>query len=123
MNDGQVIYNIIFGDGFNNDIVNLSINDVNIFKDVYLISDKSDGLTNKWVNISQNNKHIYISSSEDKELKCIDLVSGKIKLKLEYKAKVKEFDAKKENGMYIVISDDGIGNLIFNQVIDKPIFD
>ncbi len=25
MNDGQVIYNIKFGDGFNNDIVNLSI--------------------------------------------------------------------------------------------------
>ncbi len=62
-------------------------------------------------------------TSENKELKRIDLVSDKIKLKVDYKGKAKEFDAKKENGMYIVISDDGIGNLIFNQSIDKPIFD
>lgn len=123
MNDSQVIYNIIFGDGFNNDMVNLSIDDVNIFEDVYLISDKSDGVTTKWVHISQDNKYIYVSSSENNELKRIGLVSDKIKLKVDYKGKAKEFDVKKENGIYIVISDDGIGNLIFNQSVDKPIFD
>ncbi len=119
----EVIYSVVFGDRFNNDKMDLSINGIGIFENVYLISDKSDGVTTKWVRVYQNNKYFHISSSEYKGLKKVNLPPNKIQLEISYNGRIEEFELKRENGMYIVISDDGYGNLILNQSVHKPVFD
>lgn len=123
MENNQVSYKIIFGDGFNNDPIKLSINGIVVFQKDNLLSDKSDGVTNCWVHISQEKEHFFVSTSQDKDLKQIGLISDEIKLSLCYKEKTNEFQINKKDGMYIVISDDGKGNLTFSQSKDKPIFD
>jgi hypothetical protein len=110
MNNTKIIYSIVFGDRFNNDAVSLSINGIDVLKNTYLISDKSDGVTTTWVHISQDKEHFYVSTSESKELKRIESELDKIVI-------------EKDKGKYIVISDNGKGNLIFTQSKSKPIFD
>lgn len=123
MENNQVTYKIIFGDGFNNDTIKLSINNMVVFQKDNLLSDKSDGVTNCWVNISQEKKHFFVSTSQDKDLKQIGSIFDEIKLRLNYKGKTNNFQVNKKDGMYIVVSDDGKGNLTFSQNKDKPIFD
>lgn len=119
----QVSYRIIFGDRFDNDTIKLYVNDFVVFENENLFSDRSDGLTNSWLNISQDSKCFFVSSSQKKELKRMGLASNVIKIGIVYKEKTMEFQVSAEKGKYIVFSDDGKGNLTFRQSNDKPIFD
>lgn len=123
MDSNQSSYRIIFGDGFNNDIIKLFVNDVIVFQNEKLFSDKSDGVTNSWLNISQNSKYFFVSSSQNKEFKQIGLISDVVNVSIVHKGKTTNFKINNETGKYIIISDDGQGNLILSQSKDKPIFD
>jgi hypothetical protein len=123
MENNQVTYKIIFGDGFNNDTIKLSINGMIVFQKDNFLSDKSDGVTNCWVNISEEKEHFFVSTSQDKNLKQIGLIFDEIKLNLSYKGKTTDFQVNKKDGMYIVVSDDRKGNLTFSQSKDRPVFD
>ncbi len=123
INNNQVLYKIIFGDGFNNDKITLSVNDFVVFQNENLSSGKSDGVTNIWLSISQNAKCIFVDSSKDNDLRKVGLISDGLSLSILYKGKKVEFRLNSDEGRYLVFSDDGNGNLIFIQRKEKPVFE
>jgi hypothetical protein len=113
----QIIYNIILGDHFKNDIISLSINGTTVLKNICLLSDFAAGVTDTEVEIVQYEKKIYFRTLENKELKKINIKPDNIKLEFIYKGNVKEFVVEKDKGRYILISDNGKGSLSLMQSI------
>lgn len=122
-NGDKVIWSIIFGDRFKESYADLLLNEQEIIKNVYLNSDESDGVTNVWVKILQEKGNYYISTSQDKTFKAIDLKIDEIALNVIYKGIEEKFKFKKENGKFLIISDDGEGKIIIWQSKKQPIFD
>ncbi len=113
------MYEIIFANGFVNDKVDLSINENEIVKSVFLTSDKSDGVTNFNLKVFVKGSEYVVLNSLTKKQSLIKSIRGEIKIKIFYKNVWYVFSPSEEKGKYIIID----AGLKFTQQMNEPIFD
>jgi hypothetical protein len=123
-NDSPLVFlNIQFGEHYNNDKVDLAINDSLILKKAILKTNRLYGLTNVWVKVIKKEEKCFISTSESKIVNLIRLNSDKVEIKLRYHRKQKKFDIKIPDGKYLVFDTDQYGEIMCTQTVRRPFFD
>ncbi|MFY7937535.1 MAG: hypothetical protein ACOVOQ_09160 [Flavobacterium sp.] len=119
LSNNKEMYEIIFANGFVNDKVDLSINENEIVKSVFLTSDKSDGVTNFNLKVFVKGSEYVVLNSLTKKQSLIKSIRGEIKIKIFYKNVWYVFSPSEEKGKYIIID----AGLKFTQQMNEPIFD
>lgn len=118
----KVVWSILFADGFKDDHVDLFLNGQEVIKNGYLISDESDGVTTMWLRIIKEKDGFYISNFQEKTLKPMNLKIDEIELNFIYKGVNEKNKFKKNDGKFLIIRDDGKGELLISQSKKQPIF-
>ena len=122
-NKDKVIWSILFADGFKKSYVDLSLNEQKIIENGYLDSDESDGVTSTWLRITKEKDGYYVSTSQEKTLKSIDLKIDEITLSIIYKGVQTKFKIKKNDGKFVLISNEGENRISISQRKSQPVFD
>ncbi|KFF02753.1 hypothetical protein [Flavobacterium hydatis] len=116
------VWSILFADGFKEDHVDLFLNGQEVIKNGYLYSDESDGVTTLWIRIIKEKGGFYISNFQEKTLKPMNLKIDEIELNLIYKGVNKKNKFKKNDGKFLIIRDNGKGELIISQSKKQLLF-
>ena len=117
----NILFEIIFADGFKSDLIEFKVNQDFIIKST-LTSDESDGLTSLAYKIlKKGDKIVLINSYEENKMHYVK--NHKIlTLSVFYKAELFDFQIDKTKGKYILI-ESTTNKIQYTQQSKKPLFD
>ncbi|OOQ62131.1 hypothetical protein BC343_03515 [Mucilaginibacter pedocola] len=114
--------NVLFGDWFKNDTVDVSINDSLIFKGAQLTS-SIIGLAQPEILISKKKGRYFVHTSESKTIKNIKIKSEIVYVELNFNNRKQEFIINTSRGRYIVFDNVDNGKLDYRQSKNMIIFE
>lgn len=123
LSNDDIIYEIIFGDHFKNDTIEVLVNNQVVLSEIELSSDPSDGITNAWIKLFKSKEMYFFSTNTQNEFKRIISQSNDLDLKIILMGQDTTFNLKDINGKYVVLASNGKGNIIFTQMVKEPYFD
>lgn len=120
----EILYaSVRFEDHFNDDTLDLYLNEQLVLTSALLNSDKSDGLTNIIVDIyKQEDGHFIVIWGSTQKIK-FAVPNDHLNIFIILNGIRSSYSVELNKGKYIGFSNDGKGNLMFTQKAKRPIYD